>query len=95
VETFQVAHLNVQNVNLVVVFLNASFDSKSQREQHEIQVALQGAATSAGLAGNVVPVWVDSFDRMKFLAPRQQLPYFESVSYDYLVSQVNRTLTCQ
>ena len=93
-ETFQVAHLNVQNVNLVIVFLNATFNSKLPQEQHAIHVALQTTATSAGLVGNVVPVWLDQFGRMKFLAPHQQHPFFKSVRYDYLAAQINRTLAC-
>ncbi|MCE5306076.1 MAG: hypothetical protein LLG20_00380 [Acidobacteriales bacterium] len=93
-ETFQVAHLNIQNVNLVVIFLNTAFDSKSPQEQQTIHMTLQAAATSAGLAGNVVPVWLDPFGRTKFIAPPQQHPFFRSASYEQLYAQVNRTLTC-
>jgi hypothetical protein len=91
-ETFQVAHLNVQNVNLIIIFLNTAFDSKTSQEQHAVQVALQAASRTAGLAGNVVPVWLDPFGETKFIAPRQQHPYFQSASYDQLAMQINRTL---
>jgi hypothetical protein len=93
-ETYQVAHLNVQNVNVIVIFLNSTFDSKTPHDQQEIQLALQVAARNAGCAGNVVPVWKDQFGRMKFIAPQQQHPFFKSVSYEHLASQINRTLTC-
>ena len=92
-ETFQVAHLNVQNVNLAVIFLSTAFDSKPPKEQHAIHLALQVAATNAGLAGNVVPVWLDPFGRTKFIAPQNQHPFFKSVSYEQLATEVNRTLT--
>jgi hypothetical protein len=92
-ETFEVAHLNVQNVNLIVIFLNTSFDSKLPQEQHAIHLALQSAATNAGLAGNVVPVWHDPFGRTKFIAPENQRPFFQSASYEQLATQINRTLT--
>ena len=93
-ETFQVAHLKIQNVDLVVIFLNTTFDSKPPQEQQTIQLNLQAAAMSAGLAGNVVPVWLDPFGRTKFIAPPQQHPFFKNMSYEQLYVQVNRTLTC-
>jgi hypothetical protein len=92
-ETFEVAHLNVQNVNLVVIFLNTTFDSKPDHDQQAIHSALQVAARQAGLAGNVVPVWRDPFGRTKFIAPENQHPFFESVSYEQLAVQINRKLT--
>ena len=92
-ESFQVAHLQIQNVNVAIVFLATIFDSKSPQEQAMIHRRLQAAATSAGLAGNVVLVWLDQFGRTKFKAPQQQHPFFPSVSYQQLYSQVNRTLT--
>jgi hypothetical protein len=92
-ETFQVAHLNIQQVNVIVIFLSTVFDDKTPPEQEALHVGLQAAASSAGWAGNVVPVWKDHFGRTKFIAPRQQHPFFESVSYEELCTQVNRTLT--
>jgi hypothetical protein len=93
-ETFEVAHLNIQNVNMIIIFVASAFEFKAPREQSAIQSELQMAATSAGLAGNVVLVWLDQFGQMKFLAPPQQHPFFRTVSYGQLYSQVNRTLAC-
>ncbi|HWB85071.1 MAG TPA: hypothetical protein VG675_13080 [Bryobacteraceae bacterium] len=93
-ETFQVAHLNIQSVNVIIIFLDRIFDSKPADEQHAIHTRLQIAATSAGLAGNVVPVWVDQLGRTRFIAPPQQHPFFRTISYQQLYTQVNRTLTC-
>jgi hypothetical protein len=64
---FPVAHLKIQNVNVVVVFLSESFEHKPQAEKLEISGGLQICARAAGLAGNVVPVWLDAFGRMKFV----------------------------
>jgi hypothetical protein len=83
----------VQNINVIVIFLNTTFDSKPAAEQHGIQVTLQAAARNAGLAGNVVPVWRDPFGRTKFIAPENQHPFFKSVSYEQLALQINRELT--
>jgi hypothetical protein len=92
-ETLEVAHLNIQNVNVIIIFLNTAFDSKAPQAQHAIHMQLQAAAASAGLAGNVVPVWQDSFGRTKFIAPPQQHPFFKTASYEQLAMQINRTLT--
>lgn len=92
-ETLEVAHLNIQNVN-VIIFVASAFEHKTPREQASIQATLQLSATSAGLAGNVVLVWLDQFGRTKFLAPPQQHPFFKTATYEQLYGQVNRTLTC-
>jgi hypothetical protein len=92
--TFEVAHLNIQNVNVVIVFLGQTFDQQTQQQQRAFQDALQVCASNAGLAGNVVLVWQDSFQRIKFLAPPQQHPYFSTVNYAHLYRQVNTKLAC-
>jgi hypothetical protein len=64
-----VAHLNIQDVNVVIVFPGETFDHKPEPEKHEIGSAFQQlCARGAGIAGIVVPVWLDSFGRMKFIA---------------------------
>ena len=92
-EQFPVAHLNVQNVNLIIIFLNPKFDMMPPTAQHAFHNRLQIAASTAGLAGNVVPVWQDAHAQTKFLAPPQQHPFFRSTSYETLYFHVNRTLT--
>lgn len=92
-EQFSVAHLSVQNVNVVIVFLNQRFDRMTAADQHAVHRQLQTAATSAGLVGNVVPVWQDAFAHTKFIAPPEQHPFFCNTSYDALYAHVNRTLT--
>ena len=92
-EQFSVAHLNVQNVNVIVIFLNQKFDRMTRADQDAVHRQLQAAATSAGLAGNVVPVWQDAFATTKFIAPLHQHPFFRSTSYEALYAHVNRTLT--
>jgi hypothetical protein len=97
-ENLTIAHLNLPGpqgpVNVIIVFLNQTFDQKTPQQQQEIQAALQLCANSADLAGNVVPVWQDSSGRMKFRAPQNQRAFFSSASYEQLYSQANKTLTC-
>ena len=91
---FQVAHLNIEGVNVIITFLGSEFDQKSEGEQNEVQKALEVCARQAGLAGNVVVVWLDSFGGVKFLAPPQQQLFFQTVDFVDLYRQVNKTLTC-
>ena len=89
--TFEVAHINEQGVNVVVVFVDAAIAHKSSTEQNEIAATLQLCARSAGLAGNVAMVWPGGF-----WAPRNQHSFFGSAggSYGALAMRVNRNMTC-
>lgn len=91
--TFKVAHIREQGVDLIIIPLDDSFANKTFEEQNEAQGALQLCASSAGLAGTVVPVWRKGRG-MAFLAPRNFHPYFESISMSHVAANLNRELTC-
>jgi len=93
-EQFEIAHLKIQGVDVIIAFVDSRIERASAQQQHATQAHLQACARSAGLAGNVVLVWHDGAERMKFFAPQQQHPFFRSVSYNYLYQLVNRTLSC-
>lgn len=88
---FQVAHINEQGVNVVVVFVDSSVSFKSSQEQHEIAAQLQLCAASARLAGNIAMIWPGGF-----WAPRNQHAFFSSAggSFDALRFRINKTLRC-
>jgi len=86
-ETFDVAHLDILDVRVVVVFV-------ALRPITELYGTLQRSAQQAGLAGNVVAVWPDEFGRTRFLAPPEQHAFFQAVSYHQLRAQINTTLVC-
>ena len=90
---FDVAHINHQGVDLIIVPLDTSFGYKSQSEQDSITRGLQVCAASAGLAGTVVPVWVSN-GGMAFIAPQAWHPFFQSIDMRYVAMKVNRRLTC-
>lgn len=94
-ETFKVAHLRVQTVDIVIVFVNARVGNMTPSEQQGVANALQVCATSAGLAGNIVMVWRDPTGRMAFWAPNNQQAYFREVTFEYLAENINKTLTCE
>jgi hypothetical protein len=92
--SFDVAHLQIQGVNVVIVFVASQFGNQTQQSQRKFVDALQACSTSAGLAGNVVVVWTDPFGNVQFLAPPKQHPYFRTANYAALYSQRNKTLSC-
>ncbi len=66
--TFKIAHIREQGIDLIIAPLDSTFGSKSKNDQNEIIASLQACASSAGLAGTVVPVWrMDNSHR--FIAP--------------------------
>lgn len=93
-EEFQVAHINVQSVNLIIVFVNPEIGQQPRSEQQQVVNALQACAGAAGLAGNVVPVWRDTAGRLNFIAPPNQHAFFRSATFEYLYQQINKTLRC-
>jgi hypothetical protein len=93
-EKFEVAWFREQGVDLIVVFVDSSFDRKSNDEQAKAVIALQVCATSAGLPGTVVPVWTVGAT-LRFRAPKEWHPFFQSPGIDVaLVANINRELTC-
>ena len=84
--TLDVAQLDIQDVKVVVVFLD-------RRPEPELYRTLQRRAQQAGLDGNVVAVWPDEFGRTRFLAPPEQHAFFQVVGYDQLRAQISGTLS--
>lgn len=93
-ERFKVAHIREQGQDLIIVLVSSSFGFKSKAEQNQLPDALQACATSAGLAGTVVPVWDADAGRMGFLAPNEWQSYFSGLNLAFVAANVNRELTC-
>lgn len=89
--TFEIAHINEQGVNVVVVFLDPAVAQKSPEEQNALATGLQLCSESAGLAGNVAMIWPGGF-----WAPRNQHAFFKSSggSYGELRLRINKSLSC-
>jgi hypothetical protein len=93
-KTFDVAHIREQGVDIIIVPMDTSFGYKTEREQNEFSRALETFAHDAGMAGTVVPVWDSGGGRMAFLAPRNYHPFFQSIGWDDVAININKTLTC-
>ncbi|AMP15515.1 hypothetical protein [Collimonas pratensis] len=91
--TFQVAHIREQGQDMIIIPLDSGFNHKSSAEQNQIIAELQACASSAGLAGTVVAVWRVGSSH-KFIAPRQWQEFFKSFSWNDIVRNVNKDLTC-
>lgn len=93
-QTFQVAHINEQGQNIIIIIVNSSFGHMPNAQQNSIKNTLQYCASSAGLAGTVVPVWDAGMGRMGFLAPTAWQNYFMNLNLQQIYMSVNRQLTC-
>lgn len=89
---FDVAHIREQGVDLVIIPLDKSFGHKSENDKDSIVSELQVRASSAGLAGTVVPIWDNGGGRMGFIAPRNWHSFFKSLNLQFVAANVNREL---
>lgn len=93
-ERFKVAHIREQGQDIIIISVASSFGFKSNTEQNQLRAALQVCASTAGLAGMVVPVWDTGGGRMGFLAPAQWRSYFSGMTLSFVAININRELTC-
>lgn len=91
---FEVAHIQEQGVDLIIIPLKPEFQHKTAAEQNQTVGLLQVCATRAGLRGTVVPVWDAGGGRMGFRAPQNWHPFFASLSLEKVAMSINRELTC-
>ena len=89
---FEIAHLNEQGQDMVIIPLEDSFDHRSDREQQSTVDELQLRSSAAGLKGIVVPVW-NSGDRMRFIAPIKWHAFFQDMSMPSVQARLNKTLS--
>jgi hypothetical protein len=89
--TFEIAPINEQGVNVVVVFVDPRVAHKSAEEPNLIAANLQLCAESANLEGNVAMVWPGGF-----WATSNQHAFFRSPggSYAQLLLRINKKLSC-
>jgi hypothetical protein len=78
---------------MIIVPLESSFGNRSQEEQRGMVSDLQRQARSAGLAGTVVPIWQTSSGGTKFIAPKPWHPFFQSMSFQDVLANLNKTLS--
>ena len=92
---FQVAHLQRDGQDVIIVPVDLSFGKRSPAEQARIQEAFQRSAVAAEMPGVVVPVWEDSSGRMAFRAPPPWHEFLKSIDMVYVATALNRTLSLE
>jgi hypothetical protein len=92
-QKYDVAHINEQGVDLIIVPLADDYEWKTDIQQRQIISGLQACANAAGLRGTVVPVW-QAGGCMKFIAPTNWHSFFRSIDFNYIAMNINRELTC-
>jgi len=70
-QTFQIAHLKQQGVDIIVVFVNDSVQHMSNADRGDLLAAVQSCAGAGGLARRVTLVWL-YLGRMYFSGPTNQ-----------------------
>jgi len=93
--TFQVAHLQRDGQDIIIVPVDRTFGKRSPAEQARIQEAFQRSAVSVEMAGVVVPVWEDATGRMAFRAPPPWHDFLKSIDMVYVATALNRTLSLE
>lgn len=90
---YRIAHLREQGQDMIIIPLDTSFEHKTSSQKSKIIDSLQFCASSAGLAGTVVAVW--QYGRqMRFIAPSPLHPFIRSLSWNDVISNLNKELTC-
>jgi hypothetical protein len=90
---FDIAHIREQGVDMIIVPLDQSFDYQSDAEKHAAIRDLQMRCRGAGLAGTVVPVWLNAIGTMMFIAPRPWHAFFQSITWAWIGMNINRSLS--
>ena len=90
---FKIAHIKEQGQQMIIIPLDNNFHHKTSSQQSDTQTALQSCASNAGLAGTVVLVWQNG-GRMHFIAPKPWHPFFRTLSWNSVISSLNKELTC-
>ena len=84
--SLEAAHFSIDDVELLVVFVDARPSDTEYRH-------LKKNAAEQGMPGELIAVWKDPEDRMRFLAPVHEHPFLRILHYDQLRAQVNRKLS--
>ena len=74
---------------MIIVPMREDFGHKLNSDQTNISFALQAAARSAGLAGQVVTVWDAGAGRMGFRGPKPWHGFLTSIDLRWVAANIN------
>ena len=87
VESAAIAQIDIQDVQVTVVSLAESLDSKTPEERSAIHEAWKSWAAQQGISGSVALVWLDASGVAQWVAEAQQRPFLEAVRLDQIGAQ--------
>lgn len=93
-QRYKIAHVNVQNQDIIFVPLDPQFGYQTAQQQDAFTAHLQRCASSAGLKGHVVPAWEASGGQSMFRGPQEWHAFFNSINLEWVWTNVNKELTC-
>ncbi len=91
--TFNIATINVEGDDLILIILDPAFGAKSFEEQSSILMAFQQRALAQGYPGHVIPVWSSAAGKINFMAPRHLHPFFATVTPQYIADNFRKQLS--
>ena len=91
VESAAVAHIGIQDVQVTVVSLAQSLDSRTPEERRAVHEAWKNWARRQGISGSVALVWPDASGLAQWLAEPEQRPFLEAVRLDQIRAQGDRS----
>jgi hypothetical protein len=91
--SFEIAHIQEQGQNMIIVPLDHNFEWKLQSEQRAAAAEIQARATAAGLAGHVAVIWEVGNGGRRFIAPQEWHPFLRTVSLAFVARNINKTLS--
>jgi len=91
--TYKIAHIKVQNVNMVFIKVGSSFFLADDNKKARWYSQMQGCSTSANLAGEVVLV-AQVNNRMVWYGPKKWSTFMSTTDMNWVDTRVNKNLTC-
>lgn len=90
--SYQVAHLNHEGRDVIIVPLDQSYGRQTPTEREFFRSECQKQVQAHGLSGTIVPVWDAGGDRMAVFAPTEWQAFFEPLTMKDVVRNLNRVL---
>ena len=91
--TFNIASLNVQGTDVVVIIVDRFFEKRPPKEQAEILAEFQKRAVAAGFKGEVVPLWDGGAGSIHYMVPKNLVSFFSGIDQKWIADNFNKKLS--
>lgn len=92
--TYQVAHIQEQGQQVILIIVNSSFGRMGGSEQQQQYSLLQQCANKAGMAGTAALIWDAGSGRLGTYGPKEWQRFLQSLNPLTVQSSINKKLTC-